>query len=133
MIQNKSSSSKFLEIQFSIFFMDNLIMDHLTIWEKKLWPLTIDCFWYNRDFIYLFIYFSTNSEIWSPPNFPLLTWCWHGTWTGQEVATELGQAEWWTVDTWVTRPCGREVNGRVTGHWLLFPCGTNLAGEVTKN
>ena len=32
--------------------MDNLITDDLTIW-KKLWPITVDCFWYNEDFIYL--------------------------------------------------------------------------------
>ena len=38
--------------------------------EKKLWALTVDCFWYNEDFI-SFSYFSTYSEIWSPPNVPL--------------------------------------------------------------
>ena len=50
--------------------MDNFIMDHLTTW-KKFDLLQLIIFDIMR-ILLAFSYFSTYSEIWSPPNFPLL-------------------------------------------------------------
>ena len=50
--------SMFLKNEFDIFYVYNLIMDHLTIWRKKRWPLTVDVFWYNGDFISFLIFFN---------------------------------------------------------------------------
>ena len=68
----KSSFSTFLENQFSIFNENNLTMDHLTIWRRRknfdlLQLIVFDI----MKILLAFSYFSTYSEIWSPPNFPL--------------------------------------------------------------
>ena len=71
-LSKKSSFSTFLENQFSIFNENNLTMDHLTIWRRRknfdlLQLIVFDII----KILLAFSYFSTYSEILSPPNFPL--------------------------------------------------------------
>ena len=71
-LSKKNSFSTFLENQFSIFNENNLTMDHLTIWRRRknfdLLQLIVFDIITN---LLAFSYFSTYSEMWSPPNFPL--------------------------------------------------------------
>ena len=71
--KKKSSISRFLDNQIAIYFyVDNLVMEHLTIWKKihvdLLQLIVLDI----MRILQAFTLFSTYSEIWWPPNFPLL-------------------------------------------------------------